>query len=137
MRHATDILEAAAEIIVTMVLMAFIFWGLRGGLQAVREVSQEVDANITALAQSGITKYDGAKVSGSDVINAVARYSVDTAITVKNAVTRTYGIGGDKFRAADNVVGAEGYIDPFALYTGEVLYNDNGILAGLSFKIIN
>lgn len=137
MKHALSLLEAAAELILAVILISLLFWAGKNGIRTFTGVAEELNANTEALADSGITKYDGTEVTGSDVINAVRKYAAELPITVINTDTRIYGSGGLEFRLAENISGTSGYIDPFALYIGKLSYNQNKVMTGLTFTIRN
>ena len=131
MEQAYKLLSMSAGLIITCAVIGY-------GLLAYREcrsfgmaVLQEMQQTTEDYETSKWSRYEGAQVSGGEVVSVIRRYQKDIPVSVVQK-NRTYTYTGS-FRLADNVPARAAYIRYGDTYTGEVLYDEKDCLCGIRF----
>ena len=100
----------------------------------------------TEFAESDKMMYQGAKVSGSEVVNAIRRFNGEKlgVYVVTKEAQAFYGYVFDtatgelkdrseKDYEEANVPTSSYYINPYAAFTGRVIRNSNQVITGIEF----
>lgn len=137
MNHGLKALLIAASTIITCIIVGLGFSMAREAKQLGNYVVKELHSYRVAIEEQDYTKYDGAMVYGTDVVNLMKyTFSVKgsgVSITVEeNGDKRTYAAREDIEKA--QTVGSVYYIMPTAEYTGEVKRNKNDVIVEIFFK---
>ena len=141
--HISDVVKIlilAASVIITCIIVAV---GMHG-VEVSKQLSNTAIAQVTdlnnELKDSGIKKYDGISVMGSEVINVMKKYLgdyeedatgplyvyVDTEDLKITYYNKAYF--SDIIDFTD-----EHYIKPTATFLGEVIKNENDVIVGINF----
>ncbi|HWT26414.1 MAG TPA: hypothetical protein VN131_00610 [Mobilitalea sp.] len=137
---ATKILLLAATTVITCVIV----WLGNSALITAREmnenaISQMADLN-NDLKDNGIKMYDGAQVTGSEVVNCIKKYLGDFTEpeqapiyvnVIKDSIDATYY--NNKYFKNIRDFTDDDYIKPTSTFTGKVLKNTNDIIIGIIF----
>jgi len=132
----------AASLIVTAGL---IFVGFRMadiGTEAANHAIEKLVVFERELQKAELLQYDGAEVSGSDVVNFLRKH-LDERSSVEQKGMKIIVIQGEKckeYEKADEIkeicnFSHESYINPSALFVGNVSENANGIISEVSFVL--
>lgn len=137
MNHGLKALLIAASTIITCIIVGLGFSMAREAKQLGNYVVKELHSYRVAIEEQDYTKYDGAMVYGTDVVNLMkytfAVKESGISITVEeNGEKRTYATQEDIEKA--QTVGDAYYIAPAAEYTGEVKRNKNDVIVEIFFK---
>ena len=137
---AVKILIFAAAIVITCILVAL---GFRAA-NISKEISQSATQQMTDLnndiKDGDIMKFDGAEVTGSDVINFIKKQLGDYAssetapiyVYVKTAASENTYTNKAYVSNITNFTDTR-YIKPTTLFNGEVKKNENKVIVGISF----
>lgn len=137
--EATKIMLLAASVIITCTIV----WIGYTLINTSREISVSASEQLRELnndiKDSGILKYDGVTVEGSEVVNCIRKNlgdfdSTQTApvyVTVTTAVTNRYTNGQylENIRSFADTK----YIKPTATFKGKVVKNTNKVIVGIVF----
>ncbi|NLK74033.1 MAG: hypothetical protein GX288_01930 [Clostridiales bacterium] len=137
---ATKILLLAATTIITCVIASLGMIGMRSAKELNKTAMAQMRDLNNSLKDSELKKYDGLEVTGSDVINCIKKYlgdyvSGETAplyIYVKTKLTENTYTNGSQIKNIQNFTHTY-YIKPTALFTGEVVKNENDVILGIRF----
>lgn len=131
MEHALKMLSMAAGLMITCALIGFGLLAFRESRQLGNELLGSLSSLTQDYGQYEWTRYDGTRVSGGDVINAIRRYQEVMKVSVKVGGS-TYLYQGD-FRPATNVPGQPGYIRASGTFEGQVLRDEKDEICELRF----
>lgn len=137
MNHGLKALLIAASTIITCVIVGLGFSMAREAKQIGNYVMQELHLYRVRIEEQDYTKYDGATVYGTDVVNLMTYvFSVKesgVSITVNdNGSNRSYETAEDIEKAKD--AGSVYYIAPAAEYSGAVKRNENDVIVEIVFE---
>lgn len=141
---------AIIAIVAACILGAFIFSTVNQQQDAGNRALSQTEQMNTALDESKYTVYDGATVTGSQVLSAIKTFkNGDVYVEVNNGSgTETYVLSSntagaeadtedayaEKITAAKNKKNTDKYITPSAQFTGKVVRDSaNGAIIGVSF----
>ena len=137
--EATKIMLMAASVIITCTLVWIGFTLSNTSSEISNSASQQLKELSNDINDSGIMKYDGILVEGSEVINCIRKNlgdygSTQTApiyVTVTTTVTNTYTNGQylENIRSFADTK----YIKPTATFKGKVVKNTNKVILGIVF----
>ncbi len=138
--EATRIMLIAASVIITCIIVWIGFSLANTSREISKSASEQLRELNNDIKDSGIMKYDGVIVDGSEVINCIRKYlgdydSTQTApiyVTVTTTVTNTYTNGQylEKIRSFADPK----YIKPTARLKGKVVKNTNKVIVGIVFN---
>lgn len=136
MNHGLKALLLAASTIITCMIVGLGFAMAREAKQLGNTVTEELHRYRVAVEEQDYTKYDGARVYGSDIVNLMTtKFSEEPgefSVTVTEGVlSRTYTCAADAKKAREPANGY--YIAPTAEYDGEIIRNKNDVIAGIVF----
>lgn len=141
MSHATKFLLLAASIIITCVLVWYGFRMLNIGSEISKNAMYQMQKLNSDIKDSGIMRFnDNDSVTGSDIVNFMKEYLGDYEaketgpiyITViEGEADYTYK-NGFYIQDIKNFT-SERYIPPTAVFSGEVIKNENDIIVGVKF----
>lgn len=119
--------ELAITIGIISVMLIVFAMAKNYGFTASRKISSENEV----IADLSYEKYDGIKLTGSEVMGAIKRYQKNIGITVYTgeSVNTYHG----EFKNANNDRKSEKYIKPSQIYIGSLLKDKNEIIKGLIF----
>lgn len=129
----------AAGLIITAGL---IFVGFRMadlGTSTANHVIEEYIAFGRNMESGEIMMYDGAVVTGSDVINFMRKYLENTEITTGMRITVIKGSKSISYQSFDDMqeiynFSHDAYVNPTAMFQGSVCRNENGVIAEVVFE---
>lgn len=141
-------IQVVGGIVLTLLLVSLIFSAYSTQQDnANQAITKTNEMNVTLL-ESDYTQYDGATISGSEVVNVIKRFK-DQDIYVGVCVTATSGVGTSfdyynhdatlgtnniKDLASAKVKSNANYITPSAQFLGEVKRDDTtGAIVGITF----
>lgn len=138
-------LELAATIVLILALIALVFLVYNKATNIADKGTKKMDNMEIQLDESDYTKYDGAIVSGSDVIAAIKYFQNSDPICITVVARGTYSYlytdTSLQTESTENIAYAtqrndDHYINPNGKFLGEVIRDssDNSIV-GLTFTI--
>lgn len=133
MENSLKVLTMAAGIFITCVVISFSLLALREGKRLGSHFLNELREEERLYGESKWTRYEGALVSGAEVINAVRRFQKDIMIGVDNRMRENIYTKYNLFRLSDNVSHSAFYIEPFDDYVGSITRDGNGRIEGIWF----
>lgn len=119
-------LTMAASIFMTCVLISFSLLILREGKLLGNQFVKELREEERLYGERKWTRYDGAIVSGAEVINAISRFQKQIPITVNNKIQEATYSKENLFQLFENNSASLTYIEPFEDYIGEIKRRLNG-----------
>lgn len=147
MENSLKGLILAAGIIITCIIISLGFYIAREARDTASAGTGQINELQAEFTDAEKTIYDGTEVSGSEVLNAIRRFSDDTCgilvntkkdstfynysfdITTGNIGTETK----NDYKLAQNVE-SDKYINPTARFSGTVIRDVNGAITGLMFE---
>lgn len=137
---ATKILLLAAATIITCVIASLGMMAMRSAKELNKTALAQMQSLNESIQDQDIKKYDKAEVYGSDVVNVIKKYLGDygageTApiyIYVKTKVKENTYINGTQIKNIQNFSHVN-YIKPTAVFSGEVIKNQNDVILGIRF----
>lgn len=136
MSHGLKALLLAASTIITCIIVGLGFMMAREAKQLGNHVVEELHRYRIAIEEQDYTRYDGATIYGSDVVNLMKKELTDGKngiyITVENQNGRyTYDKKEDIKRVQEE--GTVYYIEPASDYIGELIRNQNEVIVEMVF----
>lgn len=145
MENVTTALKIAAAVVITILIIGIAFTIYNKSKSTTDSAMNQMDNLTTTLNESDFTQYDGATVTGTDVLNVINKYRNDIlCVTVDNGRTETEYIYNSTLSAVstNNIADAKDrsnlnkYINPNASFVGEVIRDEQtGTIIGLKFSI--
>ncbi|MDK2807847.1 MAG: hypothetical protein PWP24_581 [Clostridiales bacterium] len=130
LRHITEWLQEAAGLLMGLGIITVALLVFAAARQFGFTANQEISSVNQELKSMTYEKYDGIKLSGSEVMSAIKRYQKKLPVTIYTGESvKTYQ--GD-FKVANNRSSSENYIKPSGVYVGSLLKNEEDI-KGLIF----
>lgn len=146
MENSLKGLILAAGTIITCVVISLGFFISREAKDTAANGANQINKLNAEFLESDKTIYDGATVSGSEVINVIKRFANEKiAIYVKtNKSSNFYGytlnmqngnITGESSSSISNTYNEENsaYINPYANFKGMLIRDENDVITGISF----
>lgn len=147
MENSLKGLILAAGIIITCIIISLGFYIAREARDTASAGTGQINKLQAEFTDAEKTIYDGTQVSGSEVLNAIRRFSDETCgilVNTKKASTfynysfdtTTGNIGketSNDFKLAQDVESSK-YINPTAKFNGTVIRDVNGAITGLMFE---
>lgn len=127
-------LTMGAGIFMTCVLISMSLLILREGKQLGNQFIKELKEEERFLGENKWTRYDGAFVSGAEVINAVRRFQKEISVVVNNQINEETYTEHRLFHLSENIDSSPSYIEPFDDYVGSVIRKKNGEVKAIRFK---
>lgn len=78
-----DFLKIAGVVIVTLALLSILFLGLQKATGFTNKAYSKIDSMSQSVEESDYTRYDGALISGTEVIAAIKYFQQDGAICIE------------------------------------------------------
>ena len=140
MNTGLKILLFGVGALITALFAVLLFMTAREGRQVGLAATVQMGELNEDIKNSGIMKYDGIEVYGSDVVNCIKEYLGDYTATetapiyvhveaLSEAYTHTNGSFIDDIKDFTNLR----YIKPTALFRGVVIRNVNDVITGINF----
>lgn len=149
MENSLKGLLLAAGIIITCIVVSLGFYIARGAKSTAQSGVSEINKLHAEFEESSKTVYDGAVVSGTEVLNALKKFKgerIGFLVDTKQAqASYNYHFSLETGALEDEietdymklqVVGKSTYINPNASFRGSIYRNANGIITGIYFKQI-
>lgn len=126
--------------VISLVLIIYYF-----GRNTANESLESANKIASDLADADKKVYDGANVAGTEVLNAINRFSDEDfgikVVTKKNSGTwynKTVSASGELSSASGSLASAKNissntYINPSGLFTGELIKDENKVVVGVIF----
>lgn len=142
-----DFLKIAGVVIVTLALLSILFLGLQKATGFTNKAYSKIDSMSQSVEESDYTRYDGALISGTEVIAAIKYFQQDGAICIEvnNGYTTTNYVCADetlaapstaKISDAQNKNDLNKYINPNAKYLGECVRDTaNNLIVAVKFTV--
>jgi len=146
MENSLKGLMLAAGTIITCVIVTLGFFIAKEAKQTATEGAGQINRLNMEFAESDKVVYDGAVVSGSEVLNAIKSMEDDAlGVYVTTAKSSTYY--GYSFDLSTGALGKENnntytiatnksadtYINPYANFMGKVVRDENDVITGIVF----
>ena len=147
MENSLKGLILAAGTIITCVVISLGFFISREAKDTASNGANQINKLNAEFVESDKVIYDGATVSGSEVVNVIKKFSEEKiGILVKTKKADTYY--GYKFSeqtgeisdASSNTYaiatdsGNQAYINPYVNYTGKLVRDKNDVITGIVFE---
>ncbi|MBO5197366.1 MAG: hypothetical protein J6B85_02425 [Lachnospiraceae bacterium] len=141
MENSLKGLMLASGIIITCVIISIGFYTAREAKNTASQAADYLAEFNKELSEEGLSRYDGAEVRGSDIINLIRRElgaygkgeSSDVSIKVKTGISE-YVYRNGEYLAQLREYGNDRYINPMAAFAGEVLRDENDVITCISFS---
>ncbi len=147
MENSLKGLILAAGTIITCIVISLGFFVAREAKTTATNGAKQINEVNGEFAENNKTIYDGASVSGSEVINLIRKFkNDDIGIIVKtNKSTNQYGNNIDistgemintittKTYYLDTPNTSSSYINPSAVFLGSVIRDGNNVITAISF----
>ncbi len=147
MENSLKGLLLAAGTIITCVVISLGFYISREAKDTASGGANQINKLNSEFAQSDKIVYDGAVVSGSEVINVIKKFSNEKiAIYVKtNKASTFYGVNvdintgeikGDSTATVADAMNEKSneYINPYGNFTGAIIKDANDVITGIVFE---
>ncbi len=147
MENSLKGLMLAAGIIITCVVISLGFIIAREAKDTASGGVDQINMLNAEFAESDKTLYDGATVSGSEVLNVIKKYQgANIGILVKtNKIEACYGVtfneatGAQTGQTGKSYADAldptsDQYINPYGNFKGKVVRDANNVIVGLVFE---
>lgn len=153
----SDILQKVifivAGVVLAVTLVFFVYTNFMKGRDSAQGVIEQNDKMVNDLVNDRVLRYDGATVTGSEVINLITSYrsqSFGIIVTIGSTHTNycmsisgsdasgwTLGSnpGAGTLENARDISKTNEYINPTSNFKGAVLYDTNGNPVGLHFTL--
>ncbi|MCX7772805.1 MAG: hypothetical protein N2376_06810 [Clostridia bacterium] len=151
MENATKAIVIAASVIITIAIVTIGFLIFRAGGDAAKSSVEKFNQLTNQLNDSEYTVYDSKSISGSEVVNAVKKFTKDnvgisvktsggssaiwynnTATIVSDTVETLTKNNRDVNEMYDELK-ADTYVNPNGEFEGKVYRDKNGRIAAISF----
>ena len=144
MENSLKGLLLAAGTVITCLIVGLGFYIAREAKDTASSGAEQMNRLNAEFMESDKVIYDGIQVSGSEVVNAIHKFQDDdlcVQVNTKKGGLVSYGYTDTTLSTkskhtmseAQNLKGAN-YVNPSALFQGEVLRDDNQVIVGLLFK---
>ncbi len=147
MENSLKGLILAAGTIITCVVISLGFYISKEAQATASAGTSRIGKINSEFSESDKSMYDGSKVSGNEVINAIKKVSgQEVCICVVTKTNSTYyGYSFDEnsgelknqnkntYNIAQSATSAS-YINPYAIFKGTVIRNENGAITGIKFQ---
>lgn len=147
MENSLKGLILAAGTIITCVVVSLGFYISREAKDTAANGANQINQLNAEFAENDKAIYDGATVSGSEVLNVIKKFASDSiGILVKTNKSDTYY--GYRFSETTGELGnttgntyiiatdadSRTYINPYANYTGKLVRDKNDVITGIVFE---
>lgn len=144
MENSLKGLLLAGATVITCIILGLGFYIAREAKSTAGAGAEQINRLNAEFMESDKVLYDGVRVSGSEVINALHKYQNDDLciqVNTKKGGLVCYGYtdttlsikSSHTWKETQNLKGSY-YINPTALFQGEVLRDDNYVIVGLLFR---
>lgn len=147
MENSLKGLILAAGTIITCVVISLGFFISREAKDTAANGANQINKLNAEFSESDKTIYDGATVSGSEVINVIKRFAGEKlsiyVTTNKSEVFYGYSVNIHSGDILDEVYSEissaydeenSAYINPYAYFKGEIIRDNNDVITGIFFK---
>jgi DNA integrity scanning protein DisA with diadenylate cyclase activity len=147
MENSLKGLILAAGTIITCLVITLGFYLSKEAQSTASTGTSKIGRINTEFAESDKTIYDGVKVSGSEVVNAIKKMSEEEigVYVETNSASTYYGYvfnseSGELKGKSENVYNANidntssEYINPYAMFMGKIIRNSNNVIIGIEFR---
>lgn len=147
MENSLKGLILAAGTIITCVVISLGFYISREAKDTASNGANQINKLNAEFLESDKTIYDGATVSGSEVINVIKRFAGDKlgvcVATNKSVLCYGYNVdvtsGNIVDKSQNNVSNAynednDAYINPYASFKGKIIRDDNDLITAIYFE---
>ena len=137
----------AAGTIITCVVISLGFFIAREAKDTASNGANQINKLNSEFVESDKVIYDGATVSGSEVVNVIKKFKNDKiGILVKTKKSETfYGYSfdesdGDILTAVDSKHSeamdsdSDRYVNPYVNFVGRIIRDKNGVITGIVFE---
>ncbi len=146
MENSLKGLILAAGTIITCVVISLGFYISKEAQSTAAAGTSQIGKINSEFSESDKTIYDGSKVSGSEVINAVKKLNGQEVgvyvVTKSNSTYYGYSFNEDngELKTQNNntytmalSASSAAYINPYAAFMGTIIRNQNGAITGIKF----
>jgi hypothetical protein len=147
MENSLKGLLLAAGTIITCVVISLSFFIAREAKNTANNGANQINQLNAEFMESDKTIYDGARVSGSEVINVIKKFSneqISVSVKTNKGITY-YGYCLDE--ASGNIttissadiknayeISHSNYINPYGMFLGKVIRDANNVITGIRFE---
>ena len=136
----------AAGTIITCVVISLGFFIAREARETASGGANQINKLNTEFVESDKTIYDGATVSGSEVVNVIKKFKKEKiGIFVKTNRCSTYYNNSFDTRTGEFVgavntnydptdASSEFYINPYGKFQGKIMRDENDVITGIIFE---
>lgn len=146
MENSLKGLMLAAGIIITCVIISLGFYIAREATDTASAGTGQITELQAQFSDTSKTMYDNTKVSGSEVINVIRKFSDEVmgikVVTKKNSTYYNYNFNDTEgtlktaskadIKAAQDAT-KDTYINPTGRFAGQVVRDANGVITGIIF----
>lgn len=146
MENSLKGLMLAAGIIITCIIISLGFYIAREASDTASAGAGQINELQAQFADTSKTMYDNTKVSGSEVVNVIRKFSEDAlgvkVVTKKNSTYYIYSFNDSDgtlktksqtdYKTAQDAT-KENYINPTGRFLGQVVRDVNGVITGIIF----
>lgn len=144
-----------ASIVVTIIVITIAIFLAKSGKSLSSSFNDRITSMNTSISDSGLLKYDGEILTGSDVVNCIRKYKDEITVAVYKQVSQAANASNlnvgyqsqmfdyrtskfvnlPQYSNDDKTGNADGniYINPNAKFLGHVTKNSNDVIVGISF----
>lgn len=146
MENSLKGLILAAGTVITCLVITLGFYLSKEAQSTANTGTSKIGKINTEFAENDKTMYDGTKVSGSEVVNAIRKLDGETVgiYVVTKSSSLYYGYNFDENSGklkeeSTNVYdvnidsSSSSYINPYAMFEGTVIRNENDVITGIKF----
>lgn len=140
-----DILIIAGISVVVLGLLGLLFVAYNSSSKFADAANEKLNNMTIAIEESDFTKYDGAIVSGSEVVSAIKYFegTADVCVTVTTSKgTNNYVYTGPDLQTKSDLAVAntrnktsEFYINPSSKFLGSVVRDSDGTITNIIFEV--
>lgn len=147
MENSLKGLILAAGTVITCLVITLGFYLSKEAQSTANTGTSKIGKINTEFAENDKTMYDGTRVSGSEVVNAINKLNGDQVgiyvVTKSSSVFYGYNFdttSGELKTVSTNTYDksidstSTSYINPYAMFEGTVIRNENDVITGIKFS---
>ena len=139
MEHATTFLVLGVTVLLIALLVVYATSTTKQAQKLPNQLTNSIDQTTAEINELQYTKYCNSDMTGSDVVTAIRKFKNDGVVVqvttyVTESQTKTMDTLGELGGSFQNLPTNSTYINPAALFTGDVKRNTNGVIEKLVFK---
>ncbi len=136
MNKGLKIIEIAAALFITVIVISIGFYLLNSGEDASKVVNNKISSANIKISESGKTKYENTELSGADVINAIRGNADNIIVSVQTITTADGSVTSNDYSIEQPYSATpsdKNYINPNAKFIGSLERNSNDVITKLVF----